>query len=132
MSVKAKRTKIFVFLVKVYRSVPVFLCNNRAAKEKSARGKEKMRRKKLRKSTAFRKTLEELLSLAVPSELVPSQIKNAVGEETLNYQEVILLAQILKAANGDTQSAVFLRDTSGNKLKDGERPEEIKRKFEDF
>ena len=91
-----------------------------------------MRRKKLRKSKAFRKTLEELLSIAVPSELLPSQIKNVIGDSVINYQEAILLAQIIKAANGDTQSAVFLRDTSGNKLKDGERPEEIKRKFEDF
>ena len=118
--------------MKVYRSVPLFVCNNRGAKEKSARGKDEMRRKKLRKSTAFRKTLDELLSLAVPSEHLPSPIKNVVGEATINYQEAILLAQIIKAANGDTQSAVFLRDTSGNKLKDGERPEEVKRKFEDF
>ena len=34
------------------------------------------------------------------------------------YLDLVLMAQIKKASGGDTSSASFLRDTSGNKLKD--------------
>ena len=91
-----------------------------------------MKKKKLRKGTSFKKTLDTLLSQVARYELLPEAIKRATEGEEINYQEAILLAQIIKATNGDTQSATFLRDSSGNKLKDGEVKEEIRKKFEDF
>ena len=53
-------------------------------------------------------------------------VYNAQGEVDFNallgkgatYLDLVLMAQIKKASNGDTSSASFLRDTSGNKLKD--------------
>ena len=91
-----------------------------------------MKKKKLRKGTSFKKTLDTLLSQVARYELLPEAIKRATEGEEINYQEAILLAQIIKATNGDTQSATFLRDSSGNKLKDGDVKEEIRKKFEDF
>ena len=89
-------------------------------------------KRKLRKGRSFKKTLDTLLSQVARYELLPEAIKRATEGEEINYQEAILLAQIIKATNGDTQSATFLRDSSGNKLKDGEVKEEIRKKFEDF
>ena len=91
-----------------------------------------MKKKKLRKGTSFKKTLDTLLSQVARYELLPEAIKRATEGEEINYQEAILLAQIIKATNGDTQSATFLRDSSGNKLKEGEVKEEIRKKFGDF
>ncbi len=53
-------------------------------------------------------------------------IYNAQGEvdflaplgKGATYLDLVLMAQIKKASGGDTSSASFLRDTSGNKLKD--------------
>ena len=89
-------------------------------------------KRKLRKGRSFKKTLDNLLSTVARYELLPEATKKATDGEVINYQEAILLAQIIKATNGDTQSATFLRDSSGNKLKDGEIKEEIRKKFEDF
>lgn len=43
---------------------------------------------------------------------------NALLGKSATYLDLVLMAQIKKASNGDTSSASFLRDTSGNKLKD--------------
>ncbi len=91
-----------------------------------------MKKRKIRKGKSFKKTLDSLLSQAVSYEKLPEPLKRATEGETINYQEAILLAQIIKAMGGDTQSAVFLRDSSGNKLKESEKQEEKRLKFEDF
>ncbi|MDR1183387.1 MAG: hypothetical protein LBK67_01155 [Coriobacteriales bacterium] len=43
---------------------------------------------------------------------------NEAEGRNITLQEAILLSQALKAANGDTQAATFIRDTSGNKPND--------------
>ena len=43
------------------------------------------------------------------------------------YLDLVLMAQIKKASGGDTASASFLRDTSGNKLKDKAQAQEQRR-----
>lgn len=91
----------------------------------------KRRLRKIRRKTPFKKTLEELLSYEAPRDLLPETVRE-LPLEKINFQEAILLAQIIKAMGGDTQSSVFLRDTSGNKLKDGEKKESVHKKFEDF
>ena len=91
----------------------------------------KRRLRRLRKKTPFKKTIEELLSYEAPRDLLPDAVKE-LPLEKINFQEAILLAQIIKAMGGDTQSSVFLRDTSGNKLKDGEKKDATHKKFEDF
>ena len=96
-------------------------------KDAKAKGKEGER-----EVVSFKETLEMLLSCELPSEALPQAIKSSPVGGRLNYREVILLMQILKAAGGDTQAAVFLRDTSGNKLKDAEKQLTQNLKFEDF
>ena len=75
--------------------------------------------------------MKDLLALEAPKEALAEPLKQTPLGEVINYREAILLAQIIKAYNGDTQAAVFVRDSSGNKLKDSEK-EEKKKKFEDF
>lgn len=79
-----------------------------------------------RADMSFKETLKELLSLKVVPEAVPSEIlKTPLGEE-ITFQEAILLVQIIKAVNGDTQSAVYIRDTSGNKPKEAKGEDGVK------
>lgn len=89
-------------------------------------------KKQVRREVPFKETLDTLLALELPSEALPQAIRNSPVGGRLNYREVILLMQILKAVGGDTQAAVFLRDTSGNKLKDAEKQQTQNLKFEDF
>ncbi len=106
-------------------------------KEKNtSQGKEiksvKKVKRRAREQVSFKETLDSLLALELPSESLPQAIQTSPVGGRLNYREVILLMQILKAAGGDTQAAVFLRDTSGNKLKDAEKQQTQNLKFEDF
>lgn len=123
----------FFFCTALYR----FLCGIIKVRRKRQKVRfmeenlSKRRLRRLRKKTPFKKTLEELLSYEAPRDLLPDAVKE-LPLEKINFQEAILLAQIIKAMGGDTQSSVFLRDTSGNKLKDGERKEGVHKKFEDF
>ena len=71
-----------------------------------------------RDSEAFRETLKRILSTIIAPETVAQAVKSTPLGEKITYQEAILIAQVLKASNGDTQAASFIRDTSGNKLKD--------------
>jgi hypothetical protein len=89
--------------------------------------------KRLRKAQeSFKSTLSKILSLKIaPGTVSESVLKTPLGEN-ITYQEAILIAQILKATGGDTQSATFLRDTSGNKLKEKEEIKATSKKFEDF
>lgn len=92
----------------------------------------KKTKRQARREVSFKETLDTLLALELPGEALPQAIQGSPVGGRLNYREVILLMQILKAAGGDTQAAVFLRDTSGNKLKDAEKQQTQNLKFEDF
>lgn len=100
-------------------------------KENSNEAPKKTNRKRRKKRTTFKDSLESLLAKEVPTEALPEAIRKSPFEK-ISYQEAILLAQIIKASNGDTQAAVFLRDSSGNKLKEGEKVQVEYKKFEDF
>ena len=88
--------------------------------------------KRLRKDVSFKDSFSSLLSIKVPSCALSEAIRSTPLGESINYQEAILLSQIIKAINGDTQAAVFVRDTSGNKIKEAEVKETKRKKFEDF
>ena len=92
----------------------------------------KKSKRRVRELVSFKETLDSLLALELPEEALPQAIKSSSVGGRLNYREVVLLMQILKACSGDTQAAVFLRDTSGNKLKDAEKQTGQNLKFEDF
>ena len=93
--------------------------------------KKPTKRRRLKKDLSFKESLKDLLALEAPKEALAEPLKQTPLGKVINYREAILLAQIIKAYNGDTQAAVFVRDSSGNKLKDSEK-EEKKKKFEDF
>lgn len=75
-----------------------------------------------REKKAMKETLEMLLSLqmkagkAVNIETVKSIA--ALKGKNVTVQEAILLAQIKKAVKGDTRAVEYVRDTSGNKVKE--------------
>ena len=100
--------------------------------ENGGKGALKKSKRRVRELVSFKETLDSLLALELPEEALPQAIKNSSVGGRLNYREVVLLMQILKACGGDTQAAVFLRDTSGNKLKDAEKQTVQNLKFEDF
>ena len=83
-------------------------------------------RPKRRKQIRFKKALDSILSMVISPETVAEAVRKTPLGDNITYQEAILIAQVLKAANGDTQAVVFLRDTTGNKLKDGFADEEKK------
>lgn len=87
-----------------------------------------------RKNQRFKKTLNDILSMVISPETVSEAVKKTPLGDNITYQEAILIAQVLKASNGDTQAAVFLRDTSGNKLKDGAADDiaAVEKTFESF
>ena len=99
--------------------------SERTPKERKERAKKmgvasgKARRDK----KAMKETLANLLSMplqegnAVDIEEIQS-IANLNGKN-ITVQEAIMLAQIKKAIKGDTKAAEFVRDSSGNKLKEG-------------
>ena len=80
----------------------------------------KKRRIVKRTSESFKKTLGNILAMRILPETVAEAVKSTPLGDNITYQEAILIAQVLKAACGDTQAAVFLRDTTGNKHKGGE------------
>lgn len=75
-----------------------------------------------REKKAMKDTLTTLLSMPLKSGKAADveTIKNlaALNGKNITVQEAILLAQIQKALNGDTKAAEYVRDTSGNKLKE--------------
>ena len=84
-----------------------------------------------RKRRSFKDTLDEILSMTVTPSTVADAVRRTALGDNISYAEAILLAQVIKASNGDTQAAVFIRDTSGNKLKERER-ELLNKRYEDF
>lgn len=89
-------------------------------------------RLKRRKKQSFKNTLECLLSTVINPKTVSDAVRSTPLGDNITYQEAILIAQILKASNGDTQAAAFIRDTSGNKQKGEEESEPKIKAFEDF
>lgn len=80
----------------------------------------------------FKEVLNQLLSRRVNVGTLPETIKRGVKGEKITLLEAVLLAQINKAIGGDTSSATFLRDTSGNKLKDSTGEIATSVRFEDL
>jgi hypothetical protein len=76
-----------------------------------------------REKKAMKDTLAALLSMPLKSGKATDieTIKNlaSVKGKNITVQEAIMLAQIQKAMKGDTRAAEFVRDSSGNKLKEG-------------
>lgn len=87
------------------------------AKGGVASGKARRERK------AMKDTLETLLSMSLENgtvdDLEEIQSIAAINGKNITVQEAIMLAQIQKAIMGDTKAAEYIRDTSGNKLKEG-------------
>ena len=78
---------------------------------------------KRREKKAMKETLETLLQMPLKSGKAVDldKIKDiaALKGKNITVQEAIMLAQIQKAMKGDTKAAEYVRDTSGNKLKEG-------------
>ena len=76
-----------------------------------------------REKKAMRETLELLLSMALKDGAVSNleQIKSiaSLNGKNITVQDAIMLKQIQKAMKGDTRAAEYIRDTSGNKPKEG-------------
>ena len=70
----------------------------------------------------MRETLETLLKMPLTDKKLSDveQIKSlaALSGKNITVQDAILLAQVKKAMKGDTRAAEYIRDTSGNKIKD--------------
>ena len=88
---------------------------------KSPRGQKRKKRE-----ITFKETLCELLSMRVIPETVPEELLKTPLGDKITYQEAILLVQIIKASNGDTQSASYIRDTTGNKPKESKSEEQLR------
>ena len=75
-----------------------------------------------RERKAMKDTLATLLSMPLKDEAVSNleEIKSiaSMNGKNITVQEAIMLAQIKKAVKGDTRAAEYIRDTSGNKLKE--------------
>ena len=76
-----------------------------------------------REKKAMKDTLETLLTMSIEVGTEDSiddiQSIALLNGKNISVQEAIMLAQIKKAIKGDTKAAEYIRDTSGNKLKDG-------------
>ena len=76
-----------------------------------------------REKKAMKDTLAALLSMSLKDgaaqDLEEIQSIAALKGKNITVQEAIMLAQIQKAVKGDTKAAKFVRDSSGNKLKEG-------------
>lgn len=75
-----------------------------------------------RKKKAMKDTLAELLTMPLEDRALENlediQSLATLNGKNITVQEAILLAQITKAIEGDTKAAEYVRDTSGNKLKE--------------
>lgn len=95
----------------------------KAEQRKIAREGGKASGKARREKKAMKDTLGTLLTMSLKEGTITDieKITNVASLKGLNIsvQEAIMLAQIQKALKGDTKAAEYIRDTSGNKLKDG-------------
>ena len=75
-----------------------------------------------REKKAMKETLETLLKMPLKStkydDIEKIHSLAAIKGKNITVQEAIMLAQIQKAMKGDTRAAEFVRDSSGNKLKE--------------
>ena len=75
-----------------------------------------------RERKAMKDTLGALLTMPLNNEAVTDiegiQSVAELNGKNITVQEAIMLAQIQKAIKGDTKAAEYIRDTSGNKLKE--------------
>ena len=76
-----------------------------------------------REKKAMKETLEALLAMPLNEGKADDieEIRNlaCVKGKNITVQEAIMLTQIKKAIKGDTRAAEYIRDTSGNKIKEG-------------
>ena len=72
----------------------------------------------MKSNISFKARLEKLLGKRIKQAPDGKVDFDALLGRGSTYLDLILVAQIKKASAGDTSSASFLRDTSGNKLKD--------------
>ncbi len=79
----------------------------------------------MKEQKSFKDVIDRLLTREIKKTLLPEAVARLVEEEAISVLEAILLAQVNKAICGDNSSASFLRDTSGNKLKDKANEEKI-------
>lgn len=94
--------------------------------------KKRKGRPKKRKVENLKKTLNYILSMVASPDALPKDVKTTPLGENVTYQEAILISQVLKAINGDTRAAVFLRDILGNKHKDSDQEEPTQLTWEDI
>lgn len=75
-----------------------------------------------REKKAMKETLLSLLSLPLEkgktADIETIQSLGTLEGKNITVQEAIMLQQVKKALEGDTKAAEYLRDTSGNKLKE--------------
>ena len=76
-----------------------------------------------REKKAMKDTLATLLAMPLKDGVSHDidEIKSiaSLNGKNITVQEAIMLAQVKKAVKGDTRAAEFIRDSSGNKLKEG-------------
>lgn len=76
-----------------------------------------------REKKAMKDTLATLLAMPLKDGVSHDidEIKSiaSLNGKNITVQEAIMLAQVKKAVKGDTKAAEFIRDSSGNKLKEG-------------
>lgn len=72
-----------------------------------------------RKRKTFKEVFAALLPMNINSEKT-SELANIIQDinPQMTAEQAIAMAQIYKAINGDTQAAIFVRDTVGDKPKD--------------
>lgn len=96
--------------------------NSSYMQDEKTEGKTASKKRRIvkRGTESFKKTLGNILAMRILPETVAEAVKSTPLGDNITYQEAVLIAQVLKASAGDTQAAVFLRDTTGNKHKGGE------------
>lgn len=86
----------------------------------SAGGKASAAKKKELKT--FKETINAVLSWSLKKgkEMTAEEISDIASAkgQNIDVQTAIIIAQVQKALNGDTQAAIFVRDSSGNKPSD--------------
>ena len=97
------------------------ICSTESARELNKLATQK-RKENNQRAKSLQETAKFFMKLAVDKNclLEPEQIMDISSTENkqLTGIEAIVLAQTIKAINGDTQSAIFLRDIIGEKPAD--------------
>lgn len=83
------------------------------------------------KAKKFKEVIDKLLMQGMETEAFPESVRRLAKKKRITYLEAIILSQISKAIAGDTSATNFLRDSSGNKLKECTE-QRVSLKFEDL